>query len=263
MIRLAVNGACGKMGRRIVALAHESQLFEIAGAADAAGHELLGRDAGAIAGIGEIGVEITDKLAKVVDVVIDFSTPSSSCACAQHCADHKLPVLIGTTGLDDEQKGIVAQAAKKTAVLAAANTSLGMNLLFKLVGQVALALGDGYDVEITETHHRFKADAPSGTALELARGVATAKDWPFDDCLVHGRAPKQGPRKDGTIGMHAIRAGDTVGDHSVIFAALGETVELRHCAHTRDTFVRGALRAAQWLVGRPCGSYTMAEVLGL
>ena len=115
MIRLAVNGACGKMGRRIVALAHESQLFEIAGAADAAGHELLGRDAGAIAGIGEIGVEITDKLAKVVDVVIDFSTPSSSCACAQHCADHKLPVLIGTTGLDDEQKGIVAQAAKKTA----------------------------------------------------------------------------------------------------------------------------------------------------
>ena len=171
--------------------------------------------------------------------------------------------MVGTTGLSEEQKKQLHKAATETAVLWGANMSLGVNLLFELVADVAKRLGDDYDIEIIETHHRFKRDAPSGTALELARRIAMDQQWSWPDCLEHGREGADNLRRSKTIGMHAVRAGDTVGEHRLIFSALGETVELRHNAHTRDTFVRGALRAGQWLAGRPAGMYSMADVLGL
>ena len=262
-IKLAITGAAGRMGRRLIALACESESFEIIAALETPGHQLLSRDAGVLAGTGDIGVSLAEKLTTSPDVMIDFSLPPSSVAWSAYCAEHQLPLVVGTTGLTDDQLRQLQTAAHQTPILHAANMSLGMNLLFKLVAQVAQKLDDQYDIEITETHHRFKRDAPSGTALELARRIAAAKDWPFDDCLTHGRVGKEKLRKPHTIGMHAIRAGDTVGHHNVIFSALGETVEFSHRAHSRDTFVRGALHAAQWLAGRPAGMYSMADVLSL
>lgn len=262
MLKLAVNGACGRMGRRIVALAVESELFEVTAVTESAGHRQLGNDIGVLAGIGELGVVVTEKIGAKPDVVIDFSTPAGTIGMADYCRINKVPLVVGTTGLSESEKAKLSEAGHDTAILFGANMSLAMNLLFKLVGEVAGALDDAYDVEISETHHRFKRDAPSGTALELARRIALAKKWAFPDCLVHGREGKEVLREGKTIGMHAIRAGDTIGEHSVYFAALGETLELKHSAHTRDTFVRGALAAAQWLAAQPAGEYGMADVLG-
>jgi len=263
MIRLAVCGACGRMGRRIVALAAESKEFEIAAALERPGHDLCGQDIGIVAGIGQIGVAVMDDLKVDCDVMIAFSTPAGTEAWAQYCGDKQIPLVVGTTGLSDAQKEKLQMIAQKIPLLIGANMSLGVNLLFKLIGQVAQRLGEDYDIEVTETHHRFKRDAPSGTALELARQIAGAKDWPWPDCMVHGRQGKDVLRQEKTIGMHALRAGDTVGMHEIIFSALGETVKLAHSAHTRDTFVRGALRAAQWLCRQKPGIYGMADVLGL
>ena len=263
MLKLAINGAGGRMGLRLVALARESDVFEVAAALERADHPQLGRDIGEIAGIGELGVVVTEKPAAKPDVMIDFSVPASAVLRIEYCRTNKVPLVVGTTGLSEAQKAKFAEAAKVVAILVGANMSLGMNLLFKLVAEAAGRLDDAYDVEISETHHRFKRDAPSGTALELARQVATAKGWRFPDCLVHGRDGKEVLRQSETIGMHALRAGDTIGEHSVYFAALGETLEFKHTAHTRDTFVRGALAAAQWLASRPAGLYSMNDVLGL
>jgi len=177
--------------------------------------------------------------------------------------EHKVPIVIGTTGLTDDDKKMLEQASEDTAVLLGANMSLGVNLLFQLVADVARKLDNGYDIEVVESHHRFKRDAPSGTALELGRQIAAVKKWDWPGCLVHGREGKEQLRQSETIGMHAVRAGDIVGEHSVMFSALGETVELRHRAHSRDTFVRGALKAAKWLEKQKPGMYTMFDVLGL
>lgn len=263
MLKLAVTGAAGRMGRRIVALAHESDDFEVAAAMEAPGNTLLGADAGEIAGIGSLGVKITEQPGAGCDVMIDFSLPAGTEKWAEYCRREKLPLVVGTTGLSDAQKQMLQATAQETAVLLGANMSLGVNLLFKLAGEVAKSLGSGYDLEVIETHHRFKRDAPSGTALELARQMALAQNWPFPDCLTHGREGKQTLREEKTIGMHAVRAGDVIGDHRVLFSALGETVELHHRAHSRDTFVRGALRAAKWISGKQPGMYSMADVLGL
>ena len=172
-------------------------------------------------------------------------------------------VVTGTTGLTDEQKAEIEKAAEKIPVLFAPNMSVGVNLLFKLVGEVAAALGDAYDIEIIETHHRFKKDAPSGTALRLAEKIAEATGRDIAKDIVHGREGAVGERTEREIGMHAVRGGDIVGDHIVLYSTLGERVELTHRAHTRDTFVRGALRAARFLVGKPAGMYDMRDVLGL
>ena len=263
MIKLAVIGAGGRMGRRIVALAHESDDLQVVAALENAGSELLGQDAGELAGVGKIDVPISDKLAQPCDMVIDFSLPESTMKWVKHCHAQKIPMVIGTTGLSDEQVDTLKAVGKDMPILWAANMSLGVNLLFKLVGEVARSLGDDYDVEIVETHHRFKRDAPSGTALVLGRNIAAAKDRPWPGCARHGREGKEATRQPETIGMHAVRAGDVVGEHRVYFSALGETVELRHNAHTRDTFVRGALRAARWLAGQQSGMFGMADVLGL
>ncbi len=262
-LKLAVIGACGRMGQRIIALARESAAFNIAAALEAADHPQQGADIGNIAGIGDIGVPVTTEPGAACDVLIDFTVPASTQAWTAWCLKHPTPYVVGTTGLAPEQVAQLETAAARMPVLFAPNMSLGMNLLFKLVGEVARCLGDDYDIEVSETHHRFKRDAPSGTALELARKIAVARDWPFPDSLDHGRCGKDALRRPGRIGMHALRLGDTVGEHTVSFGALGETVELRHSAHTRDTFVRGALRGAEWLVKQPSGLYSMADVLGL
>lgn len=263
MLKLAVSGAAGRMGRRIVALAMESGDFEIVAGLEASGHELQGQDVGKLAQGDQIGVPLSDEITCKPDVMIDFSLPGGTERWGKYCGENKVPMVVGTTGLGKEQERILKDASKKTAILIASNMSLGVNMLFKLVGMVAQKLGDDYDIEIVEAHHRFKRDAPSGTALTLAQQIATAKQWPWPDCVVHGRDGKETRRQDKTIGMHAVRAGDIVGEHSVMFSTLGETIELRHRAHSRDTFVRGALRAARWVAQKKPGLYNMFDVLEL
>jgi 4-hydroxy-tetrahydrodipicolinate reductase len=262
MLKLAVTGAGGRMGRRIVALAHGRD-FEVVAALEAAGNLSLGQDAGVLAGLGTIGVAVSEDVSGKPEVMIDFSLPLGTLRWAKYCGENLVPLVVGTTGLTEQQKQILRQAAQKTAVLMGANMSLGVNLLFKLAEEVAGKLSNDYDIEVVETHNRFKRDAPSGTALEMARHMAAARQWPWPDCMVHGREGKESLRRENTIGMHAVRGGDIVGEHSIVFSALGETVELRHQAHSRDTFVRGALHAAQWLVQQEPGMYSMFDVLGL
>jgi len=263
MLRLAVAGAAGRMGSRIVALAQADERFEVVCALEATGHPKIAKDAGEPAGFGPIGLEITDQLTNEFDVLIDFTLPAGTMHWLKECLSHKRPIVIGTTGHSAGQLADIEKVATTIPVLQASNMSLGVNLMFKLVGQMAAALGDDYDVEIVESHHRFKVDAPSGTALTLRDAIihATGRDAERD--VIYGRQGHTGQRPPRQIGMHALRVGDTVGEHEVHFGALGETLTIKHSAHARDTFVKGALRAAQWLVGKPAGRYDMNNVLGL
>jgi len=265
MTRLAVCGASGRMGQRIVALANEDDRFQVTAALDAGDCPGIGRDAGEHAGIGPIGVTVQD-IANVepdlpFDVMVDFSLPAGTKAGLIWCLQTKRPIVIGTTGHPDSQLADIAAAAQTIPVLKAPNMAVGVNVLFRLARQVAAALGEDYDVEIVETHHRFKADAPSGTALELLNQVCEATDRDPHTHAVYGRQGKTGERPRDQIGMSVLRVGDTVGEHEVHFGCLGETLILRHAAHTRDTFVRGALRAAAWLTDKPVGFYTMQDAL--
>jgi len=261
--KLIVNGAAGRMGRRIIALAADSGQFDITGTVDVDSHPDLGKDAGLIAGIAEIGIPLSGDCSKQADVMIDFSLPQATDKAVNFCVANNIALVLGTTGLSKSQLDMIDTASKKIPVIQATNYSVAMNVLFSLVGQTAQMLGEDYDTEITEAHHKFKKDSPSGTALTLAENIAkdTGKDFPT--CLVHGREGKDALRKKGTIGMHAIRAGDITGQHSVIFGAEGETLTLSHNAHNRDNFVRGSLRAAKWLVGKKPGRYSMNDVLGI
>ncbi len=263
MLTLAITGAAGRMGQRLIALAGECGVFQVTAALEYAQHPKIGQDAGLVAGVGELGVPITAQPQEKSEVMIDFTTPASTMKWADYCRENQVPLVVGTTGLTDTEKAKLQAAAEKTAVLIGANMSLGVNLLFNLAAQVAKALDDSYDIEIVESHHRFKKDAPSGTALELARRIVAAKNWPWPEALTHGREGREALRQPKTVGIHAVRAGDIVGIHHVIFSTLGETIELHHTAHNRDTFVRGALCAAQWLAGQKPGFYGMADVLGL
>lgn len=265
MIKTAILGAAGRMGA--ILLRHASRLpdFQIAAAVDPA-PAALGKDAGALAGLGPIGVAIsTDAGAAMAisDVSIDFSAPAASVAHAEAAARLRKPLVIGTTGLSAEQAGALRSAARETAIVWAPNMSLGVNLLFDIVERVAKTL-QGYDIEIIETHHRRKKDAPSGTALGLASAAARGAGLDAQGCVVHGRSGMTGERPAGQIGIHAVRAGDVVGEHTVLFATEGERVELTHKASGRETFAAGAFKAAQWLAeGRAAGLYDMRDVLGL
>ena len=263
MIKLAVTGAAGRMGKRIITLATESGEFQLVGALEYDQCPLLGSDAGTIAGIGELGVKITVEPTVKPDIIIDFSLPTGTEKWIKYCRDNKIALVVGTTGLNETQKATLKDAGSDIPILLGANMSLGVNLLFKLVQDVASRLDEDYDIEIVEFHHRFKRDAPSGTALELGRHAAAGRDYNWPDCCQHGREGKDALREEKTIGMHAVRAGDIIGEHSVYFSALGETIELRHNAHTRDTFVRGAIKAAKWLSTQKPGFYDMFSVLGL
>ena len=262
-LRIAVSGAGGRMGRRVVSLVMAEPDLELVSACECDGHPDLGRDAGEVAGAGPAGIPVTDGIGGDPQVIIDFSLPRGTARAALKAAEIGVPLVTGTTGLGAKERAELESAAGRVPVLAAPNFSLGVNVLFRLVRDVAQALGPGYDVEIVEAHHNQKADAPSGTALGLARAAAEALGRDVKRDLTHGREGKVGARKPTEIGVHAVRAGDIVGDHTVIFGGRGERVELIHRAHTRDTFVMGALRAARFLVGKPAGRYTMEQVLGL
>jgi len=261
--KLIINGAAGRMGRRIVALAVEGAYFDIVGAVEKAGHPDIGKDAGVLAGIGALGVKIASDYPAGADVMVDFSLPDAAGEVIGYCEKNKVALVMGTTGLSDQQVARLQAAGKKIPIVWASNMSVGMNVLFRLVGKVARMLGDDYDIEVVESHHRYKKDAPSGSAITLARNIAgeTDRDWPA--CAVYGRKGKDTLRKAGTIGMHSVRAGDITGEHSVIFSTLGETITLNHRAHNRYTFAGGALRAARWVVGKGPGAYSMGDVLGM
>jgi len=261
--QLIVNAAAGRMGKRVIANAVESDLFDITAAVDIPQSPDQGKDAGLAAGIGEIGVTITSEYPTTADVMIDFSLPEATNTVLDYCVENNVALVLATTGLSDAHIAKVNEAAKTIPIVYASNMSVGMNVLFATVGKVAKMLGEDYDIEITETHHRFKKDAPSGSALSLAEEIATATDRPFPGCLVHGREGKEALREKGTIGMHAIRAGDITGQHSVIYSALGETVTISHNAHNRDNFARGAVRAANWLTTKSAALYSMKNVLGI
>lgn len=260
--KLVVIGAAGRMGRRIVALAVESGQFDIAGAVERQGHPDIGKDAGLLAGAGAIDVKLTDSFPEGGGVAIDFSLADAADKTLNYCVENKLALVSGTTGLSGKQREKFTAASKKIPIIYGTNTSVGMNVLFNLVGKVATMLGEEYDIEITEQHHRFKKDAPSGSALTLAENICKAMGRDIEKSLTHGRSGES-LRLKGDIGMHAVRAGDIVGVHSIIFGTLGETVTLNHTANSRDTFVRGALKAAKWLVGKEPGLYSMADVLGI
>jgi len=263
MTKVAINGAAGRMGQRLVALTEESTARELAAAVERAGHPQLGQDAGTIAGIGAQGVALTDKLAAGPAVMIDFTAPVATRAAIAACVAAKVSLVIGTTGLTADDQAAIDEAGKSIAILQAPNMSLGVNLLFALAGQVAKRLGDDYDIEIVEAHHRFKINAPSGTALGIARAICDATGKDIDKDVVHGRHGDDCERKRGEIGMHALRMGDVVGDHTASFATLGERLELRHIASNRDVFAHGALKAAAWLARQKPGRYHMKDVLGL
>lgn len=261
MIDIAVTGAAGRMGQRLITLARQSGQFTITGAIEQAGHEALSRDAGEIAGIGTIGVPITHDLRKPPALIIDFTAPAATRHWLKYCRDHHVAMLIGTTGLTADDHASIDQAAADIPVLQSPTMALGVAVLFKIAGEVAKLLGDDYDIEIVESHHRFKKDAPSGTALGLADAIlkATGKTR---DALAYDRHGDDVPRKPGQVGMHALRLGDEIGRHTAFFGALGERLELTHLATNRDTFVRGALRAAAWLATQRPGRYKLADVLG-
>jgi 4-hydroxy-tetrahydrodipicolinate reductase len=260
---IGVNGACGRMGQRIVQLAHEDKSLTIGAALDAAGHPQQGRDIGEVAGIGPLGVKVGANVAHGhrLDAMIDFSMPEGTMSVLPLCLERKIPLVVATTGFTAAQRQEIEAAAHHIALLMAPNMSLAVTVLFKLVRQAAEALKDrGFDVEILERHHRFKKDSPSGTALQFAKVIQEGMGQME---LRHGREGLVGERPAQEIGVHAVRVGDNVGEHTIIFSTLGETMELSHRAHARDCYVRGALQAAKFLADRPAGRYTMNDVLGL
>lgn len=263
-IKLVVIGAAGRMGRRILSLAAESGQFDIFAAVERPGHPDIGKTYALESPSGPIDVMLTDAYpVAAADVAIDFSQPEVVNETIDYCLKNNVALISGTTGLSEEQREKIKAASGKIPVIYGTNMSVGMNVLFALVGKAASMLGDEYDIEIVEQHHRFKKDAPSGSALTLAENICLAKGRDLSESVVQGRYGKDALRQKGTIGMHAVRAGDITGVHSVIFGTLGETVTLNHTANNRDTFVRGALRAAKWLAGKKPASYTMADVLGI
>lgn len=259
---IAINGAGGRMGQRLVALAREDAGLKVVAALDAPGSPALGRDAGELAGVGPVGVPVTADLPLEPrpECVIDFSAPAGTMAVLPVCVARRVPLVVATTGHTEAQKAEIEAAAHDTAVLFAPNMSLVVNLLFKLVRQAAEALnGKGFDAEIVERHHRYKKDSPSGTAVHFAEVIREVQGGRF----VHGREGLVGERQADEIGLHAVRAGDNVGEHTIIFSTLGETLELVHKGHSRDSYARGALLAAKFLATKTAGRYTMADVLGL
>ena len=261
--KLIVCGAAGRMGKRIISLAIEADEFNIIAAIESQDNPDIGKNAGLVAGSGPIDVKLDSVYPAAADVIIDFSQPAAADKTIDYCTESGAALVLGTTGLSDEQREKIKAASEKVPVIYGTNMSVGMNVLFSLVGKVASMLGEEYDIEIIEQHHRFKKDAPSGSALTLAENICTATGRDFPGSLVHGRSGNDALREKGTVGMHSIRAGDITGVHSVIFGTLGEKLTFNHTAHSRDTFALGALRAAKWLIGKKPALYSMADVLGI
>jgi len=266
MINIAVTGAAGRMGRALINACQQSEGCQLSAAIEHVGNPLVGGDVGDIVGIGSLDVTLVEKLAEVADqfdVLIDFSSPDATLDNLAFCIANNKSIVIGTTGFSDEQKNHISDAAKRISVVFAPNMSVGVNLCFKLLDMAARVLGDDVDIEVIEAHHRHKVDAPSGTALRMGEVVADALGRNLDECAVYGREGISGERDRKTIGFETIRAGDIVGDHTVMFAAEGERVEITHKASSRMTFANGAVRAAIWLQEQDSGLYDMQDVLGL
>lgn len=262
-INLGINGAAGRMGQRLVHLSREDPELRLVAALESARHPLQGRDIGEVCGLGPLGVAIRPEvpLSQRVDVLIDFSVPEGTLGLLPLCTGRRIPLVVATTGHSPAERHQIEAASHETALLMAPNMSLVVNVLFELVRQAGVLLnGKGFDVEILERHHRFKKDSPSGTALHFARIVQQAMGQTH---LQHGREGLVGERPPAEIGLHAIRAGDNVGEHTIVFSTLGETLELVHKGHTRDSYARGALLAAKFLASKGAGRYTMKDVLGL
>lgn len=262
-LRIAINGAAGRMGQRLIALTMADSALELAAALESPNSPSLGRDAGEIAGVGRADITITAELPQHVDVVIDFSVPERAVELARECSARRIALVEATTGLSEAQKSIILEAAHDTAVVFAPSMSLAVNVAMKLVREASKALkglSNGVDVEIVERHHRFKEDAPSGTALKF--GEIVAQEMGQSEHR-HGRAGQTGKRPAHEIGYHAVRTGDNVGEHQIIFGMLGETLEVYVRGHTRDSYAYGALAAAKFAATKAAGLYTMNDVLDL
>jgi len=268
MTRVAVTGAAGRMGKTLIEAVDAADGVTLGAAIVLPDSSLIGADAGELAGVGKKGVAISGRLDAVLDdfdVLIDFTSPESTLDNLNVCQASGKSMVIGTTGLNDEQKALLAAGAESISIVFAPNMSVGVNVCFKLLELAAKALGDdgGYDIEVIEAHHRHKVDAPSGTALRMGEVVADALGRDLKTCAVYGREGQTGARPEKEIGFETIRAGDVVGDHTVLFATEGERIEITHKASSRMTFAKGAVRAAAWLSDRETGFYDMQDVLAL
>ncbi len=264
--RIGVVGCAGRMGRMNLATIHRADGCAIAGGSEAEGSEFIGADIGELIGIGPLGQAVESdpvELFARAEAIIDFTTPAASVRHAELAAQAKAVYVVGTTGLDTEQQGAIERAAVHTAVVQAANMSLGVNILQLLVERAARALDADYDIEVLEMHHRHKVDAPSGTALALGRAAASGRGIDLAGASDRVRDGITGPRQRGHIGFAALRGGDVTGEHSVVFAGEGERLVLGHVATSREIYARGALKAALWARGKPPGHYGMKDVLGL
>lgn len=265
MSQIAIFGASGRMGRVLIEAIEQSSGDDLCGAAVRASSSLLGVDAGELAGIGKKGLalctDLTDTVSEI-DVLIDFTLPEALAENLAFCVKHNKPVVIGTTGLSAEQKQLLVDSAIHIPIVFAANYSVGVNLMLNLVRQAAAVMADTADIEILETHHRFKKDAPSGTAMAIGEAIAEQVGRNLAEVAVYGREGDTGERNHSTIGFATIRAGDVVGEHTALFADIGESLEITHKASSRLTFAKGAVKAANWLIDKPAGLYDMQDVLG-
>lgn len=265
-IKIGVIGAGGRMGRMLIEAVQDNPKTTLSAAIERQGSSLVGTDAGELAAIGRLNVPVVDDLRAVIDeidVLIDFSLPDATEQNMQICAEHNVAMVIGTTGFSPEQEQVLSEASKHIAIVYAGNYSTGVNLSLKLLGMAAKAFGNDADVEIIEAHHKHKIDAPSGTAYMMAEAVAKARGQDLKEVAIYGREGQTGARETGTIGIHAVRGGEIIGDHTVMFIADGEVVEITHRARARMTFAAGAVRAATWITEQGRGQYNMQDVLGL
>lgn len=266
MLRIAIAGATGRMGKTLVEIIANNPAMKVGAVSVLPTDKALGQDIGVVCGLGSLGVVAVDDLAKVkdqFDALIDFTTPSATLAHLKLCAEHGKQLIIGTTGFTEEQKQLIAEAAKRTAIVFAPSMSVGVNLCYKLLELAARVIGEESDIEIIEAHHRHKVDAPSGTALKMGEVIAKTLGRDLKDCAVYGREGFTGARDKKTIGFATIRAGEIVGDHTVMFATAGERIEITHKSQSRQHFADGAVRAALWLQGKQTGLFSMQDVLGL
>ncbi|WP_158969993.1 4-hydroxy-tetrahydrodipicolinate reductase [Paraglaciecola sp. L3A3] len=265
MSNIAIFGANGRMGRVLIEAIEQSPENKLTAASVRVSSSLLGADVGELAGIGKIGLTVCSDFSEHltnIDVLIDFTLPAALKDNLALCIRHNKPIVIGTTGLTAEQKEWLNEAAKLIPVVFAANYSVGVNLMLNLVRQAAAVMADTADIEILEAHHRFKKDAPSGTAVAIGEAIATEIGRDLSTCAVYGREGDTGERDHNTIGFATVRAGDVVGEHTALFADIGERLEITHKASSRLTFAKGAVKAANWLIGKPAGLYDMEDVLG-
>jgi 4-hydroxy-tetrahydrodipicolinate reductase len=266
MVKAIVTGAVGRMGNRIINIINETDGIELVGATEKRGSKFIGMDSGELAGIGKNNITISDDItviAKDCDVIIDFTSPASSLEHLYSAAEEKRAIVIGTTGFSDEQLKKIKGLSREIRCVLSPNMSVGVNVMFKMIRDMAKILGSEYDIEIIEAHHRLKKDAPSGTAMKMAEIVADSVKRDLSKVGVYSRKGIIGERKREEIGIQTIRAGDIVGEHTVMFGGLGERLEITHKAQSRDNFARGAVKAAMWIVDRPPGIYDMEDVLGL